>query len=1078
MKSTYGRSTNAIRCRSLMMMWRAFLCAAGVALAAPVLALADSARFNIPAQPLPIALKAFAAQAHMQLLYQYDAVEGARGNQVIGDFEKHAALLQLLRNTGLEAVYSSDSAATIRRVRSDASSRQIRQSQAGDPVLLAQEQAPAPAPSNVPAPPPTAAQSPQLEQVTVTGSRITVLPGMSTPTPVTSVPVTELLSTQPETIVQGLAALPSLSDSTTPQSKGGSTTFGEGSYLNLRNLGAVETLVLLDGNRIVPSNIQNYTDVSMMPEALISRVDVVTGGASAAYGSDAVAGVVNFILNTHFTGFKVDVGTGRSGVGDGGSDKLSLAWGAPFDDDRVHVIASFNWLHSQAADAANRPWADQHCAVINTPGVTTATESPTNPLTQFACNVTEPYASYGGAITSGPLTTPTQGISFGPGGVPEPFTYGSLRTSNFQVGGTGDPAYDDDDVDLVIPLDTKTGFSHIEYDVSDNVHAWAQLTASRSASEYSQTPPFLDATRPVTIYSGNPYIPASIQAQMTALGVSSFQLGLVPESWGNVEADSNEELYDALAGLKGAFGHGWSWQLHFEHGRMQWEMTMPGNIDLPNLYRAADAVTAPNGTVVCESALVDPAQYGSCVPIDLFGPGAASPEALAYIHGAGALLQDDNVMTQDDATASVNGVPFSSWAGPVSFSIGAEWRNLSGVQTSDPLSQEYPVNFTDDVGVPAAVADAHGGWLTTNAQPYSGSYHVTEGFMEFLAPLARDLPFAKEVDLNAAGRVTDYSQSGLVETWKLGMTWRPIEDWLFRVTESHDIRAPNIANLYAGLNTGPVTVTDPFQSGTAVDIKDATLGNPKLVPERANTFTVGTTYQPSWLGGLALSLDYYDIEIKDLISSYTAQQELNYCYAGDQLLCQYIFRGSTGQLTLIEIPALNLNDALTEGVDLDVRYDSDLAGGKLSTRLIGTRLIEQSTTSVSPTGNIESEYASDLAYGSPDWLLTLTTSYDRGPWGFDLSGRFISSGEYNTTYVVGELAPADQNLPSNFTINAGIRYTLRSLPGAPELYFTITNVLNKAPPIIPGTALTGFDTNAELYDTMGRYFFGGVRLAF
>ncbi|HEX3838219.1 MAG TPA: TonB-dependent receptor, partial [Steroidobacteraceae bacterium] len=946
MRSTKDRSADVTQCESRILAWTAFLIAAGIALTSPAMASADSARFNIPAQSLPIALRAFATQAHMQLLYQYDFIEGVKGNSVNGDIEKHAALQQLLRNTGFEAVYSTDSAATIRPVRADASKQLTEQTAQSPPMLLVQEQVPAAAPANssvqqpAAAEQPAAAQQPEIQEVQVTGSRITVLPGMSTPTPVTAVSTAALLSVGPESIVQGLTQMPSLTASTEQKSKGASTTVGQGSFLNLRNLGTVETLVLLDGNRIVPANIQGYADVSMLPEALISRVDVVTGGASAAYGSDAVAGVVNFVLDTRFTGFKVDVGTGRSSVGDGGSDKLSLAWGDSFANDRVHVIASFNWLHSEGADAANRPWADGHCSVISTPGVTTATESPTNPLTQFACNVTEPYASVGGAITSGRLTTPAQGISFGPGGVPEPFTYGSLHTSNFQVGGTGDPTYNEEPVDFTAPLDTKTGFGHIEYDVSDSVQAWVQLSASRSTSEYAQSPNYLNSTRPLTIYSGNPFIPASIQAQMTALDVPSFQLGLTPLSWGLVYSNSHEETYDALAGLKGEFGKNWNWQVHFEHGRYQWGTTFEGAVDLVNVYRATDAVTAPNGTIVCASALVNPALYGSCAPINVFGPGAASPQALAYIHGAGAVDDDVNVMNQDDATASINGVPFSSWAGPVSASTGMEWRRLSGVQTSDPIAQDFPLNFTGIPGVPSAVSSQVGGWLTTNAQPYSGSYDVTEGFVEFLAPLARDLPLAKEVDLNAAGRVTDYSQSGLVETWKAGMTWRPIDDLLFRVTESHDIRAPNIANLYAGLNYAPSTVTDPFEKGAAFNLYSASVGNPHLVPERASTFTVGTTYQPSWLSGLAFSVDYYNIKIADEISTYSAQQELNYCYAGDTALCQYISRDSTGVITLIQVPTLNLNEAHTQGIDLDLGYNNELAGGTLSTRLIGTHLIE------------------------------------------------------------------------------------------------------------------------------------------
>ncbi|MEJ0008846.1 MAG: hypothetical protein WDM77_21395 [Steroidobacteraceae bacterium] len=167
--------------------------------------------------------------------------------------------------------------------------------------------------------------------------------------------------------------------------------------------------------------------------------------------------------------------------------------------------------------------------------------------------------------------------------------------------------YDTDDVDLVIPIDTKTGFAHLEYDVTDNVQSWAQLTVSRSNSEYAQTPPHLNSRNPITIYSGNPFIPASIQARMTALGLSSFQLGITPKSWGDTMADDNEEVYDALVGVRGKFGDGWNWQVHFEHGRYQWEMTMPGAVNEADTYAAANAVLAPNGTIVCGPALTHPA---------------------------------------------------------------------------------------------------------------------------------------------------------------------------------------------------------------------------------------------------------------------------------------------------------------------------------------------------------------------------------------------------------------------------------------------------------------------------------------
>ncbi len=943
-------------------------------------------------------------------------------------------------------------------------------------LLVAQQ--PTAAQQSADAGPSTAAQAP-LQEVTVTGTRLTLLPGMATPTPVTSVPAAQMLSIGAGDIIQGLSLLPSLSGTVTPQTQDGGTTAGQGDYLNLRRLGQVETLVLLDGIRVMPLNTANDVDVSMIPQALVSRVDVVTGGASAAYGSDAVAGVVNFVLNTHYTGFKIDVGHGESGVGDGARNELSMAWGAPFLNDRAHVIASFNWIKSDAADYNLRPWADGHCALINNPGVTTATMSPDHPLDIPACNVTEPYASSGGAIISGPLTSATQGISFGPGGVPNPFVYGADHTSAFQVGGTGDPIAVGDTFSFINPRNNMTAFSHVDYDVSDDVQAFAQVMMGRSTAEYPETASnFAGTTRPFTIYSGNPFIPSSIQSEMTALNVPSFQLGIDPLSWGLILANEHEETYDALAGLKGAFGKGWSWEVHYDHGHTEWTMTQPNNPDLSNLYRAVDAVTAPNGTTVCESALVDPAAYSGCVPIDLFGQGAASPQALAYIMQGNTPLLDEDTMVYNDATATINGTPFSLWAGPISFAFGVEWRQLLGIQSTDAISQEYPVDFTDVRGVPSSIAPQDGGWLTSNPQPYSGEYTVKESFLEFEVPLAKDVPFAKELDLNAAGRLTDYSQSGLVETWKAGMTWQPVNDLLFRATESRDIRAPNIANLYAGLSTGSENVTDPFEKGGTYFVRFSTLGNTNLVPERATTFTGGLTYQPSWLSGFAFSADYYDIRITDLISSYSAQQELNYCYEGDTALCSNILRQPDGIIYLILQPTLNLNQAATEGVDLDVSYHKEVLGGALTTRLIGTHVITQSTTDVTPTGNIEDQNAGNLSAGSPSWLLTETTSYDRGPIGVDLTGRFVSSGVLETTDLPGTISPAENQLPSNFTLDVGLRYTLASLPGTPEFYLTITNVLNKAPPLIPGSLLTSVDTNPTLYDIMGRYFFGGVRMSF
>jgi iron complex outermembrane recepter protein len=913
-----------------------------------------------------------------------------------------------------------------------------------------------------------------LDEVVVTGSRL-VRAGMTSPTPVTSLSTDEITAANPQSLVQGLAQLPALATSTIPSSVGGRTTLGPGSFLNLRGLGPTRNLVLLDGMRVPPSNIAGNVDINLLPQALVSNVQIVTGGASAAYGSDAVAGVTNFMLNTHYTGFKADLNGGDSGEGDGQSVKASIAWGGQFFDNRLHVIASFDWRDSKPAYAENRPWADQHCAVIPIPGVTAATESAANPRQTLACNVSQPNSAFGGAITTGPLVTPTQGISFAPGGIPQPFVYGSLRSATSQVGGTGDPAYTGEVVNFYTPLNNRVLFGRIGYDLNDKIEAFAQLTASRTSSSYAQTPPYFNGSDPLTIYSGNPFIPATIQTRMTTLGVPSFALGITPTSWGNIQAEPEEQAYDGLLGLKGKFSGSWNWDVHVEHGRTQFREQYTNDVSLANLYRAVDAVVDPaTGTTVCRVSLTNPSAANSrCSAINPFGFGSASPAALAYIHGTAT---EWNVVTQTDAAANLSGELFSTWAGPVSSGIGIEWRRLEGVQSSDSISHSA-IDFTGVRGVATQWLNQVGGWATTNVLPYNGSFDVTEGYLEILVPLAKDLPFARSLELNAAGRGTGYSQSGTVRTWKAGLTWRPIDELLVRATRSRDIRAPGISDLYSPVSYSPnVNVTDV--SGTATSVPTGLLGNSTLVPETANTFTGGLTYQPAWLSGFDASVDYYDIKIADVIASVSAQDTIDRCRLGEQQFCSNLVRGPAGNLVLILLPQENLNQARTRGLDFDLGYKFAIGAGRLSLRTIATRLLEQSTTSKSATGTVFADRAGDISLGSPHWLVDGFMNYDLGGFGANLVARFISSGPYNATYSAGDLASPYRTVASNLTFNIGSHYRLDSLPGKPDFYFNVQNLLNKAPPLVPGNSLIGFQTNSTLYDTMGRYFTAGLRVAF
>jgi iron complex outermembrane receptor protein len=912
-------------------------------------------------------------------------------------------------------------------------------------------------------------------EVVVTGSRV-IHEGLTSPTPVTSLSATELLAVQPQSLVQGLVELPALAASTTSKSVGAFSQYGPGSFLNLRNLGPNRTLVLLDGQRMTPNNVFGYVDVNLLPQALISGVNIVTGGASAAYGSDAVAGVVDFKLDTRFTGLKVDAAAGVSSVGDGDYNKLSLAVGKSFMDDRLHVEASFDRLDQKHAYASKRDWASANCAVIPVPGVTTATQSPTNPRQTLACGVTLPYTSTGGAIYTGPLTTTNQGVMFGPGGAVQPFNYGTQRTSNFQIGGDGVPI--NQYYNFLPKMTNNVGFARVGYDITPDIEAYGELSYGRVKAEYILTAPNYGMPRNLTIFSGNPFLPASIQSQMTAQGVASFALGLTPTSWGAEDLYSTDQSVDYSAGLKGKFGDTWRWDVSYEHGRSKFDLVNHDNILVQHLFRAVDAVTNPaNGQIVCRSTLATPGD--GCVPLNVLGQGVASSAALAYVQGD---QLSGNRIVQDNIEGSLHGDVANLWAGPVSIAIGGDWRRVRGSTYSDATSQTLPLDFNGIRGVPATVLVQQGGWQTSNVQPASGSQRVTEGFGELLVPLLRDVTFARAVDFNGAVRFTDYSTSGRVTTWKAGLTWRPVDDVLFRVTQSRDIRAPNVNDLYAGSSTFQTTVNDPFKGGAQANIHYVTSGKADLLPEKADTFTVGATYNSSWIHGFTASLDYYDIDIKNVISSLVPQDEVNQCFAGVASICTLLQRDSGGVLLNVFTPALNLAAARTRGMDFEIGLRRTLADlhpgwdGTYSLRLFGNRLMEQSTTTPTLTGSNYVNRVGDMTQGNPGWQFSAMGSVDTGPYGFDIGGRFIGAGAINATYIRGDIA--NNHVPSVFTLDAGARYTFRSKPGQPQIYFKVSNILNKAAPAVPATSFYTAPTNPAVYDTLGRFFNVGIKARF
>jgi iron complex outermembrane receptor protein len=511
-----------------------------------------------------------------------------------------------------------------------------------------------------------------IQEIVVTGSRV-VRDGSQAPTPVTVVSAEQLDVASPGPIGVALNQLPEFRGSVGPQTGGVSSTGpNSGSFLNLRNLGAGRTLVLLDDRRAAPSAILGTTDTNLLPQELVKRVDIVTGGASAAYGSDAVSGVVNFILDTDFQGLKGSLQGGTSTHNDAGSGKFTLTGGTNFAGGRGHVVFSSSYYDSSGINETDRTWSNEKWGLL--PGTT-------NPkLLIHSPNVVIGSATSGGVIVSPPFA----GVQFGPGGVLMPYNRGTNNTFLNQIGGDGAWPY----TNLLANLTTKSFFTHVKYDVTSSLEVFGEAAFAEAHNNYMQVQQYsIVGLNGLTLFSGNPYIPAALQQQMTALHVPAFLMGRLDSDLGApATGDALNDTYNVVAGLKFDAGGGWTVDGYYEHGDNRQRIDTLNNVNYEHLYAAADAVTNPaTGSPVCRVTLTNPGLYPGCVPINLFGQGSPSKAAAAYVLGTSSYITR---LHQDVASASVRGEPFSTWAGPVSLGGGAEYRRESVGQTSDAVSQQ------------------------------------------------------------------------------------------------------------------------------------------------------------------------------------------------------------------------------------------------------------------------------------------------------------------------------------------------------------------------------------------------------
>jgi outer membrane receptor protein involved in Fe transport len=935
--------------------------------------------------------------------------------------------------------------------------------------------------------------------VVVTGSHIASR-GFTQPTPTTTLSAADLAKTAQPNMFNTLIELPALQGSTGRATSVGSTSSGiQGlSSLSLRGLGPIRTLTLLDGQRFVPSNVTGVTDVSMFPQLLIKRVDVVTGGASASYGSDAVGGVVNFITDKKFEGFKANVEGGQTKYGDDRNVTTQAAWGKSFLGDTLHVVASAEYGREEGVPspgfgevgANGRTWYNSPAFLVR-PLADTKDGKPQ--YTYVAHAQQYQYAKYG-LITNGPL----QGTAFGANGTPYQFQYGSngVPTGTGQVAGCVNPFCVGGDLsgivgagtNLAMDMKRKVAYTRVGYDINENHEVYVTANIGEVTSVFSPNPGAAKNAN-LTIQCENPFLPASIQAACAANNITSFQYGTSNAVFpNNINVHPTRKLHRFVVGADGKFelfGKDWSYDAYAEHGSNRTDIIVH-DMSLNARYNAAiDAIRGPNGSIVCRNPV---AVASGCKPLNIIGNVPANPEAMAYIEPYNG-PQQHTYQTQQVASFNINGEPWNTWAGPVALATGAEYRKEkydvtgdpygAGVMDVSPNSAAYPAD-------PLLNSAIGNNWYAGNYHNANGAYHVSEAYLELNVPVMKSATWG-DANINLADRHTKYSTSGNVESWKIGASWKTgIDGVRLRAVTSRDVRAPNLSELYAA----PLITNNVVSyQGNTITVQQRAIGNLNLRPELARNTEFGLVLtQPTWAPGFSASIDYFDIKVTDVISTLNAQQEVDLCVAGNQEVCKAMVLNSTAvNGNFVTVQAFNLASLRNKGFDVEASYRTPLKGiglpGSLTFRALATRTLSF-LTDPGVVGTIPSEGAGVNQGATPKWKLLASQSWDADKVNLTLSERWISDGVYSNEFIecqtncpvatIQHPTILNNKMKGALYFDLGGSYKVSSKLSA---YFKIDNMFNVDPIPSPQTNVT-YGVNPLLYDVLGRQYRAGLRYNF
>lgn len=979
----------------------------------------------------------------------------------------------------------------------------------------------------------------QLEEIVITGSRVST--NENSPTPLTVLNTEEFLKLQPTTVTDALTLMPALQgpQQGTSSRPGGGQRNGAAAYLNLRNMGDLRTLILMDGQRVIPTinSNQAQVDASIVPQMLLKRVDLVTGGVSAVYGSDGVSGVINFVTDRDFNGLKFQANRGTSSHSDADTWDVGIAAGTRFADDRAHIEFSYQYLEDKGL-IDRRDALDRSIYAANIGGAGNGTAA--NPYFNVP-DMRISNATFGGLIistsTAADLATlrtlnglsSTAGVRFTSatslaafnnglvpcaGGTFVPFATPAtctVATANVQSGGDG--AYYASS-SIKHASDAHQAFGRFDFDVTDNIHLFAQLGWSKlwNANQF-RSPPFIanNTTGNLQFSYQNPFLwamqgttGAFFRSNAPLTGAPSRSLGMNILLLNEPLSQNETDAFVGHVGLEGKFGDTYDWNLTV--GKSQSTLLSE---DLRNFRRdkfaaATDVVDVgqvttgtANGQTACRATVTYAghpanANLAGCVPLNIFGGLTASnnTQALGWLYET---TFNEHVTKLETMNAAVSGQPFSTWAGPVNMAVSADWRRIRWDVTSnaDPIETVGAGNCN---GILLNCTTTQTKWVQNSFGAVSGAKQsVKEGALEIQVPLLRDAPMFQSLSLNGAARLTDYSTSGSVETWKLGTDWHINDDFRIRATRSRDIRAPNLFELFSSVKQNCLTSVQDALTGFATNANcNIERPEPNLTPELSDTITAGVVFTPTFVPGLTMSIDYYKIKVEDVIFLVQGFNPnfLATCASlrGAASICnELVVRNNwtdtspvTNPVRSTESRFYNIATQNTWGIDFESGYRTEIAGHGFNLRALASYQPKLDYDQ-GPVGVLTMAGAFNVGTNrfaaSPKWRVTGVASFDITE---DLTFTWLQRWRSGLrAYYDPAIRLVEADMPSLATATVNLNYKFEaSRAGRGEVFLNVRNLFDKYPTSYYSGQVTQPSSQPffpEGDDTIGRYFTLGVR---